>query len=921
MALALALVLATVSWVAVVQRPTTIFFVVADQLMDAKASKAELRTRAADPQGWELRDTMRRDALAREVNRQAAMSAPDTAADTAAIDRIGGWHLTSHLKDLMDDSKWEHLSTGQKVFDQRRDAGAVADGDFDYMKGFFSAAGIADVEPLASGTAELALGTAAKNGGAPLVEEKRIDPADGMTYTQAEFISQYGGTEEWDAGYTVPGTMPAGGRAPPVVQAGAERRVDPADGMTYTQAEFISQYGGTEQWDAQQAAADEAEEASTTAAPTETSADRMGTLTSHLKGLMDDTKWEHQSAVAATAASEETSAPAAGRVEVGSAEWMRLHPSWKPKEAAPVVAASQPDQISQPVLDYTRQPDPISRVVPDYTTRPAGTDHWAVPDYTTQPAPIRQLVPDYARQPEHVSQPVPEYRTQPVQTSRPVSAAVLVDDSTNSMRERAHQVAVHLQEVMQGTKAQPATESAAERVKTLAAHLQELMDSPQPATSPLTISTTDDQAIFQSEQSKPGRVQALAAHLQELMDSAEVPTSETVAPTAATPMSLAEKMKTLAARLGSAKMGELAARMHIAALPPVAETAQPVTEEEQIKPAVQVPLLDPNDQITELSKPSSPDRVQTLAEQLQELMDGTASTPAVGPAVGPLAGKVAESPVAGGRGAGGRGAVGFDPDGRRAAHREAVELHKAEVAAEVAAHMAAAGKPIAPAAATGSEGPDPRGVQRLAAQLQELMDGTVQTPAAAVEPIAETVVPAAVQSRQAAPQGKYTAIMHAVQQALVVEESEDMKEAKLKIISAEASGNTARAASLRKALANLEEANAEVARVEQTSMPADGVSVEQGSSDPEAQWLQQRSVGAPRAAVQTARSVEQTRPVLSAEELESLRQDQMDEADELAENEIDWDEIESVAGEADTSEPPREQCVRRPSDIPGLSFC
>ena len=112
--------------------------------------------------------------------------------------------------------------------------------------------------------------------------ERRVDPEDGESYTQAEFVAQYGGTAEWDA---------AGARMQQqqlmqqqqaqqrmmqqqqaqmqqqqmmqqqqqaqmqqqmaAMSAGApERRTDPDDGQPYTRAEFIEQYGGTAEWDA-----------------------------------------------------------------------------------------------------------------------------------------------------------------------------------------------------------------------------------------------------------------------------------------------------------------------------------------------------------------------------------------------------------------------------------------------------------------------------------------------------------------------------------------------------------------------------------------------------------------------------------------------------------------------------------------------
>ncbi len=58
-------------------------------------------------------------------------------------------------------------------------------------------------------------------------EPRRIN-ADGNSYTRAQFVELYGGTEEWDA---------------------REQRVE-VDGNAYTRAEFIEHYGGTDEWDA-----------------------------------------------------------------------------------------------------------------------------------------------------------------------------------------------------------------------------------------------------------------------------------------------------------------------------------------------------------------------------------------------------------------------------------------------------------------------------------------------------------------------------------------------------------------------------------------------------------------------------------------------------------------------------------------------
>eukprot|EP01059_Diplonema_ambulator_P034033 TRINITY_DN7435_c0_g1_i5.p1 TRINITY_DN7435_c0_g1~~TRINITY_DN7435_c0_g1_i5.p1 ORF type:complete len:442 (+),score=126.91 TRINITY_DN7435_c0_g1_i5:57-1382(+) len=59
--------------------------------------------------------------------------------------------------------------------------------------------------------------------------EKRIDPANGKWYTEAEFVAHYKGTTEW-------------------VRA-ALKRMDPADGKMYTEAEFTAHYKGTAEWE------------------------------------------------------------------------------------------------------------------------------------------------------------------------------------------------------------------------------------------------------------------------------------------------------------------------------------------------------------------------------------------------------------------------------------------------------------------------------------------------------------------------------------------------------------------------------------------------------------------------------------------------------------------------------------------------
>lgn len=66
----------------------------------------------------------------------------------------------------------------------------------------------------------------------PREPERRYD-ADGVLYTLAEFIQEYGGTAEW---------------ARAARQEEEERRCDPNDGVLYTKAEFVAEYGGTAEW-------------------------------------------------------------------------------------------------------------------------------------------------------------------------------------------------------------------------------------------------------------------------------------------------------------------------------------------------------------------------------------------------------------------------------------------------------------------------------------------------------------------------------------------------------------------------------------------------------------------------------------------------------------------------------------------------
>ena len=91
-------------------------------------------------------------------------------------------------------------------------------------------------------------------------EVYRIDPLDGFAYTQTDFVAQYGGTAEWDA--ALPPTTTT--RKKPSLDAllardakarardgpKEESRIDPSDGFAYTKEDFVSQYGGTAEWEA-----------------------------------------------------------------------------------------------------------------------------------------------------------------------------------------------------------------------------------------------------------------------------------------------------------------------------------------------------------------------------------------------------------------------------------------------------------------------------------------------------------------------------------------------------------------------------------------------------------------------------------------------------------------------------------------------
>ena len=98
--------------------------------------------------------------------------------------------------------------------------------------------------------AKAAKGVPARSAGAPRsnprVEERRIDPADGNSYTRNDFIAQYGGLTQWNA------AAPRQQVRAPAGRGGAmrdETRIDPADGRAYRKADFMACYGGYQEWD------------------------------------------------------------------------------------------------------------------------------------------------------------------------------------------------------------------------------------------------------------------------------------------------------------------------------------------------------------------------------------------------------------------------------------------------------------------------------------------------------------------------------------------------------------------------------------------------------------------------------------------------------------------------------------------------
>ena len=102
------------------------------------------------------------------------------------------------------------------------------------------------------------------------VEERRYD-VDGLLYSKAEFVEEYGGLSAWNQAKSqavspAKAVLPAGpaamsSRAAQLASSKSdsaaaslaprdveERRYD-VDGMLYTKAEFIEEYGGTSEWD------------------------------------------------------------------------------------------------------------------------------------------------------------------------------------------------------------------------------------------------------------------------------------------------------------------------------------------------------------------------------------------------------------------------------------------------------------------------------------------------------------------------------------------------------------------------------------------------------------------------------------------------------------------------------------------------
>ena len=97
-------------------------------------------------------------------------------------------------------------------------------------------------------------------------EAERRQDSDGVWYTRAEFVSEYGGTAEWDRAKRwqppqqeqppprqpppppPPLTQQKPTPAQPQQQLQVERRYD-TDGVAYTKEEFMLEYGGTAEWE------------------------------------------------------------------------------------------------------------------------------------------------------------------------------------------------------------------------------------------------------------------------------------------------------------------------------------------------------------------------------------------------------------------------------------------------------------------------------------------------------------------------------------------------------------------------------------------------------------------------------------------------------------------------------------------------
>ena len=84
--------------------------------------------------------------------------------------------------------------------------------------------------------------------------EKRVDPLDGQKYTREEFFKAYGGYDEWrraaKSSSSTAASMKKSTKAMRRIKKGTELRIDPSDGNAYTKLEFVTCYGGLDEWDA-----------------------------------------------------------------------------------------------------------------------------------------------------------------------------------------------------------------------------------------------------------------------------------------------------------------------------------------------------------------------------------------------------------------------------------------------------------------------------------------------------------------------------------------------------------------------------------------------------------------------------------------------------------------------------------------------